>query len=108
MRKESDKFPARRVHLFNKPEKEIYFIQIQPPIGPVKIGISKSVCNRLATLQTANPYSLELLYSYPGTNEDEQDLMQYWKDYSMKGEWFHPVDGIFNFIDQCKYFDAKG
>ena len=39
----------------------VYFIQIQPPIGPIKIGITSNIKSRLSHLQTACPYKLEIL-----------------------------------------------
>jgi hypothetical protein len=39
----------------------MYFIQ-QGTTGPIKIGVSNNPYQRLANLQTANPYKLRLLF----------------------------------------------
>jgi hypothetical protein len=75
-----------------------------------KIGIASNVKNRLKTLQTGNPYPLELIDSF----EFDDPLMvegllhrkydQAW----VQGEWFELSDAQFSeLLDICRNFDES-
>lgn len=68
----------------------VYFIQ-QGEDGPVKIGYTTSIQNRLASLQTGSPYELKLLGFYEGTIEQEKTLHQLFAEERINGEWFDPT-----------------
>lgn len=53
-----------------------------------KIGYSLSPENRLAQLQTGNPFSLELVATTEGGIEKERELHNFFKQYRLSGEWF--------------------
>lgn len=66
----------------------VYFIQSVNG-GPVKIGIAKSVSARLAVLQGAQPYALNIIATVPdGGREMEKKLHQRFADRRINGEWF--------------------
>lgn len=67
--------------------------------GQVKIGYSKEPFKRLASLQTASPYRLELLAIVPGTEETEDQLHRKFASYRLAGEWFTLSDSIRYEID---------
>lgn len=54
----------------------------------VKIGYPADPAKRLANLQTANPFPLELLATVPGTVELEGVLHLWFADLRLSGEWF--------------------
>lgn len=53
-----------------------------------KIGYSSSPENRLAQLQTGNPFVLELVTTAEGGIEEERRLHSLFKKYRLSGEWF--------------------
>lgn len=59
-----------------------------------KIGFSDSPENRLAQLQTGNPFSLELLAVKEGNINDETLIHSMFKKYRLSGEWFQYCDEI--------------
>lgn len=72
----------------------VYFIQIQPPVGPIKIGITANIKKRLFQLQTACPYDLKVLSTIPGWKDTELIIHEKFKNYRIRGEWFHPHQDI--------------
>lgn len=80
--------PARRAQT-------IYFVQAGDE-GPVKIGTSKFVNERLATLQTHSPYPLRLIGTIEG---DEAKIHARFSHLRLHGEWFRPGDDLLEFIN---------
>ena len=63
----------------------IYFIQSAG--GPIKIGYTtKDPLLRLKSLQTSNPYKLELLGSMGGTLEDEAAIHREFEGDNISGD----------------------
>lgn len=69
--------------------------------GPVKVGISKSVNARLATIQTSCPQPIDLAYVFECPNRDiaryiEESFHDTQKEKRTHGEWFNfePVEAI--------------
>ena len=60
----------------------------------LKIGIANDVGSRIASLQTGNPYKLELLDAYQFDNPMpvEQSLHQRFAQLRTNGEWFTLAD----------------
>lgn len=77
----------------------IYFIQRDD--GPIKIGLSKNVANRLATLATASANELKLLGAVPGDKKTEAKIHRQLRDFRMNREWFRPCDEVISLIEQC-------
>lgn len=57
--------------------------------GSYKIGVSTNPNNRLEAIQVANPESLMILATMPGTEREESELHLRYKEVSISGEWFH-------------------
>lgn len=53
-----------------------------------KIGFSAKPEERLANLQTASPYQLKLLSSWPGTDKQERYIHKCLSEFRVSGEWF--------------------
>jgi len=69
----------------------IYFVQVDRPNGPVKIGYTgRRVQERMAEGQTFSPLELEVLVEAYGTYEDEAHLHRIFKPYHIRGEWYSP------------------
>lgn len=75
----------------------VYFIQ-QGLDGPIKIGFTIDPMERLASLQTANPYELHLLGCIAKNEALERELHQKYSHHHLRGEWFSPADEIVDYI----------
>jgi len=84
----------------------IYFIQ-QGGDGPVKIGFTKDVENRMKNLQTANPKPLDLLVFYPGNEEMEKELHYRFDSIRVFGEWFEPYEKLFREVREQQRINEK-
>lgn len=69
----------------------IYFIRSGID-GPVKIGQTRDVIQRLNNLQTAHHDTLNLIRVIDGTPDLEARLHQHFADYRLRGEWFRFCD----------------
>ena len=99
-------FPIIFNKSYNK-NNRVYFIQVEPPHGPIKIGVTNNVKKRLSSLQAANPYKLKVLYSCEGSYPHEKVLHKFFKKYKKRGEWFHPAEQILGAIKDKKIWDEK-
>lgn len=79
----------------------VYFIQ-QGDTGPIKIGWSKNVRSRLASLQTANPQRLRLLLVLKGEERDERRLHDWFSLERLGGEWFRGDGEVAAFVTSKK------
>jgi hypothetical protein len=73
----------------------VYFVQGGPFI---KIGWSLLLQNRIAALQTGNPYKLELLGAIPGSIDTEREIHERFKKYRAQGEWFADCKELQDFV----------
>ena len=82
----------------------VYFVQGESG-GPIKIGYTANVSNRIKELQTGYPDALKLLLAIPGNINNEQVLHSKLKEYRLHGEWFKPVPAVLNVMEelQAKY-----
>lgn len=65
--------------------------------GPIKIGYCAARANlaqRVKSLQTGNPYQLQVVATIPGTPADERRLHLEFDRFRLSGEWFHPAKPI--------------
>ncbi len=76
-----------------------YFIQ-QGTNGDIKIGVTKSIKNRLNTLQTANSEKLRLLGYISGNKEIESDLHRKFIAYRTNGEFFSVNQELIDYINK--------
>lgn len=77
----------------------VYFIQAGDG-GPVKIGCSCSVPERLSVLQIGNAEPLRVLATTPGAFAEEHRLHALFKSDLISGEWFRPSLNLMSFIEQ--------
>jgi hypothetical protein len=77
----------------------VYFIEC-PANGLIKIGVSRNVESRLATLSTASPVELRLLGVIDGCRADEDKLHQRFAADRHHGEWFSPSPELSRYIEQ--------
>lgn len=64
----------------------VYFIG--NPHGPVKIGFTTDIFNRVISLQIGSPMLLQVLGVIPGTRELETHLHSQFSTSKVRGEWF--------------------
>ena len=77
----------------------IYFIQCGKN-GPIKIGqTDNNVQDRVKQLQTGCPYELNVLWIYHGDEYTESSIHEIFQHERMNGEWFHPSEKLFKFIE---------
>jgi len=81
----------------------IYFIQMDR-IGPIKIGITKDLAQRLYQLGSANPYPLRLLAFLPGNEDTEREIHDNFAVLRLEGEWFLPHPLLLKTIDKIKKY----
>lgn len=73
----------------------VYFIQTDPPEGPVKIGYTRrKVGARRSEGQTFNSSPLRVLVETRGSREDETLLHQIFVSSRLRGEWFSYGDTL--------------
>jgi hypothetical protein len=75
-----------------------------------KIGIASDVRSRIASLQTGNPYKLELAacYSFPSAEVVERALHMKFDGVRMVGEWFNlDTEQLKQFAQICNMLDGK-
>jgi hypothetical protein len=77
---------------------EVYFIRCS---RYVKIGYSADggAHGRMANMQTASPFELELLGVIPGDTETEGLLHQLFRIIHVRGEWFHKSPVLLAYMD---------
>lgn len=80
----------------------IYFVRAG---GSVKIGCAGDVQKRMRELQTGNPYTLELLLTLPGSQEEEFTLHQQFAADLIRGEWFQLSRAMQQFLWDHGYRD---
>lgn len=85
--------------LVENKKRHVYFIQIGDN-GPIKIGITKKIRHRLATIQVDNPCLIYLLAVFPGDRNEELSLHKKFSDFNIIGEWFEPCQELLDFIKQ--------
>lgn len=81
----------------NKRIKEvIYFVSYED--GPIKIGKTTDLLDRIKTLQTSTPFELKCLGVVPNTNDTESVLHRQFANIRMSGEWFERDETLLSFI----------
>lgn len=76
----------------------VYFIRAAD--GLIKIGVSKDVRRRFATLQQDCGDVLELIGLMPGTHATEMTLHRLFAEDRDHGEWFQPSERLRDFIEE--------
>lgn len=82
----------------------VYFLQAESG-GPIKIGETSNLQQRMKDLQQAEP--LKLLHAFPGDRDCEQWIHRELSQHRRLGEWFDPHANVFNLIEEAKRLDFK-
>lgn len=85
----------------------LYFAQAGD-VGPVKIGRSRQVDQRIIALGTASPVPVRLLGTIPETWLSEQDAHAALHRLRLHGEWFKPEPIVLALADAGRRVFAKG
>lgn len=84
----------------------IYFAEmVGHDDSPIKIGeTSKLPRSRMRSLQTGNPYILDVIATMPGNQKTERELHQRFAEWRCPGgkDWFFPNDELSDLIDELK------
>lgn len=81
----------------------VYFIQ-SGENGPIKIGFTKNIENRMRALKTSSPYPLVLIGYFKSNRKLEKQLHRQFKEHKTKknGEWFLPNAELLNLIEKAE------
>ena len=83
---------------------QVYFIQVGED-GPIKIGRTNDVANRLRGLQTAHHRELKVVHvETPAKGQSgklEADLQLQFRDLCIRGEWFRPWPALLEYIGKA-------
>ncbi|MEN0115402.1 MAG: GIY-YIG nuclease family protein [Agrobacterium cavarae] len=82
--------------------KFIYFIKPKGMLGPIKIGCTRMLNERLSQLSAWSPFPLEVIYSEQGDGSLERQLHRCFADYHSHLEWFHPGARLLAAIEKMK------
>lgn len=97
----SEKIPKPNSITPEPPQKNkdelIYFIR-KGKTGPIKIGRTSDIENRLKGLQTGSELKLNLIKTIPGNPKLEAYLHEKFKSIRLEGEWFSPDNNLLNLI----------
>lgn len=75
----------------------VYFVQAGDS-GPIKIGHTRDVDRRIASMRTGNHEELRLRLVVAGGWVTERELHRRFADAHKRGEWFHPAPELLDFI----------
>jgi len=85
----------------------VYFIQAGGDRGPIKIGSAFDVGARLRVLQTGSPerlYVLGVVAVAPNKCRlVEHAIQRRFATTHLRGEWYQPSVGLFEFIEACEH-----
>ncbi len=95
---------SRREVAVNQPG-TIYFIGGED--GPIKIGITNNLSERLRGFQTGSAVELSVLASHEGDRGDERAYHQWFASHRLRGEWFERHPAIMERIKFIKWYTKK-
>lgn len=78
----------------------VYFVRIGAGDGPIKIGTTRDVEQRLAAIAWGSPYPVTLLAVTPGNHVLEHAYHDRFLRHRMSGEWFKPAPAILAEIER--------
>jgi len=70
-----------------------------PDGGPIKMGYTEYVEQRLKSLQTGHYDTLKILKAISGSIKSERALHKKIKHIRLRGEWFKPAEELLDFIE---------
>lgn len=80
------------------PHKLVYFVKPIGMDGPIKIGCSQAVYDRLESLCEWCPFPLEILTTVLGGPDLEQNIHECLADIHLHHEWFRPAPKLLEII----------
>jgi len=80
----------------DKGKSYVYFISAAG--GPIKIGYTNDIQERLTRLQVSNHKEIRLLLKMPGTRETEAAIHRLFDAHRIRGEWFKRCPEIIYFV----------
>jgi len=91
------------------PEELLYFISAKAADFPIKIGKSNTVSlpRRLSQLQTAMPYSLEVLFVGTAPASAEREVHDHLGKYWLRGEWFERTPEVMQWVTELNEADPE-
>lgn len=84
----------------------IYFVR-QNKTGPIKIGFTENLKQRIIGLQVSNPEKLALLGTIGGSKYIERQIHQHLRFYHIGGEWFRASSFVLEFIYSLPDYEPK-
>lgn len=79
----------------------VYFIQAElggAYIGPIKIGYTQKLRNRLISMKMDNFHELKILKIIEGDRNKEKEIHQKFAGIRIKGEWFKPDQSLLSYV----------
>jgi hypothetical protein len=70
-------------------------------INRIKIGYSTDPEVRLCTMQVGSPDILEIIATWPGTEQDERRLHRHLHQWRIHGDWFESSENVLDAIKHC-------
>jgi hypothetical protein len=83
----------------------VYFIEVGPG-GPIKIGTSRNVRQRLRQLQAKSAAPLSLWGTVPGGEDLEEEYHRMWHHLRRPGEQFEPAPDLLAWIRRLLHPEA--
>lgn len=83
----------------------VYFVQ-NGESGPIKIGYTRNIKNRMGSLRTEHGRACTLLATCPGGKSKEYSYHFQFAAGCVDKEWFHPSEALLAEIERLKAGDA--
>lgn len=83
---------------FQPQESVVYFVSVDQPDFPIKIGYASDMKSRLGGLQNSFPFDLVVLATTPGHRYAERDLHIAFHASRIRGEWFYRTPELMRHI----------
>lgn len=77
----------------------VYFVSVDQPDFPIKIGYATDMKSRLSGLQNSFPFDLIVMATIDGGRDTERDLHLIYREYRIRGEWFYRTPEIMRHIE---------
>jgi len=77
----------------------VYFFQ-QGQTGPIKIGFTTNLLERMESLQIASPHELRCLCNMRAFPHEEREIHARFRKHRIRGEWFDPCPELLAFMEE--------
>lgn len=86
--KNEKKEPEKSPDIINTSNKGLIYLVGDKKFKVLKIGYTTNIKQRLKALQNNCPHKLEILKIKEGSLQQERELLEQFKDFKIRGEWF--------------------